>query len=52
MKKRTIYGPPGTGKTTYLMSLIMEDLKTIKPNRIAFVSYTKQGTYEGSGNGL
>lgn len=48
MKKRTIYGPPGTGKTTYLMSLIMEDLKTIKPNRIAFVSYTKQGTYEGA----
>ena len=26
----------------------MEDLKTIKPNRIAFVSYTRQGTYAGA----
>ena len=48
MRKHTIFGPPGTGKTTHLMSLIMEDLKTTPPNRIAFVSYTKQGTYEGA----
>ncbi len=48
MKRHTLFGPPGTGKTTYLMKLIMEDLKTTAPERLAFVSYTKQGTYEGA----
>ncbi len=48
MIKHTVFGPPGTGKTTDLMARIMEDLKTTDPERIAFVSYTKQGTYEGA----
>jgi len=48
MIKHTVFGPPGTGKTTHLMSLILEDLKTTEPNKLAFVSYTKQGTYEGA----
>ena len=48
MQTHTIFGPPGTGKTTYLMQLIMKSLETTDPGRIAFVSYTKQGTYEGA----
>ena len=47
MNKRTIYGPPGTGKTTFLINLIEEELKTIAPDKVAYVSYTKKGTYEG-----
>lgn len=48
MEKLTIFGPPGTGKTTDLMNRLMLDLETTDPQKIAFVSYTKQGTYEGA----
>ncbi len=48
MYKHTVFGPPGTGKTTHLIALIMKELETTAPNKIAFVSYTKQGTYEGA----
>ena len=47
MKKKVIYGPPGTGKTTYLMQLLAEELARTPAEQIAFVSYTRQGTYEG-----
>lgn len=47
MKKKVIYGPPGTGKTTYLMSLLETKLEDYDAERIAFVSFTQQGTYEG-----
>ena len=48
MFKQTIFGPPGTGKTTYLMSLLEEELTTKSPQEIAFVSFTRKGTYEGA----
>lgn len=41
------YGPPGTGKTTYLLNLLEELLKKYRPDEIAYVSYTKKGSYEG-----
>jgi len=42
-----IYGAPGTGKTTYLMNLLEKLLEEYAPEEIAFVSYTRKGTYEG-----
>lgn len=47
MERRVIFGPPGTGKTTTLLSLMAEELKTVAPDQIAFVSFTRKGTYEG-----
>lgn len=47
MDKLVIYGPPGTGKTTRLMHMLEEELKVVHPEEIAFVSFTKKGTYEG-----
>lgn len=47
MQKQTIYGPPGTGKTTYLLNLVEEELRNVSPAELAFVSFTKAGTYEG-----
>lgn len=48
MKRRVIYGPPGTGKTTYLIKLIEEEMTHTHPSKLAFVSFTKKGTYEGA----
>lgn len=48
MERFKIYGPPGTGKTTYLLSLLEQELESVKPNECAFVSFTKKGTYEGA----
>jgi len=42
-----IFGAPGTGKTTFLMDLLEDLLKKYNPNEIAFVSFTKKGSYEG-----
>lgn len=47
MRKQTIFGPPGTGKTTFLLNLVEKELKVVKPSELAFVSFTKAGTYEG-----
>lgn len=52
MIRRVLYGPPGTGKTTYLMTLLDKALKKHKAENIAFVSYTRQGTYEGVGRAI
>lgn len=52
MSINLIYGPPGTGKTTYLLELLKGLLKKYKPVEIAYVSYTKKGSYEGRDRAL
>ena len=42
-----IFGAPGCGKTTYLINLLDELLQQYEPNEIAFVSFTRKGSYEG-----
>lgn len=42
-----IFGAPGCGKTTYLINLLSELLKQYDPDEIAFVSFTRKGSYEG-----
>ena len=42
-----ILGPPGTGKTTTLLSILEKELMQVDPQRIAYVSYTRKGAYEG-----
>ncbi|MHA1302176.1 MAG: UvrD-helicase domain-containing protein [Candidatus Heimdallarchaeaceae archaeon] len=46
-KTTLICGSPGTGKTTYLLDILEKELHKVEPNEIAFVSFTRQGTYEG-----
>lgn len=43
---KIILGPPGTGKTTSLLKILDKELKTVDPNKIAFVSFTRKGAYE------
>lgn len=47
METNIICGSPGCGKTTYLLNVVEKELKTHDPNEIAFVSFTRQGAYEG-----
>lgn len=42
-----IFGAPGCGKTTYLINLLSKLLQTNEPDKIAFVSFTRKGSYEG-----
>ena len=44
---KLIYGGPGTGKTHALLEELEETLKTVPANKIAYVSFTRQGTYQG-----
>lgn len=44
---KIIFGAPGCGKTTRLMAILEQELKTHNPDKIAFVSFTRKGTYEG-----
>lgn len=53
MKTTILLGPPGTGKTTSLINLLSEYLdRGIKPNRIGFLSFTKQATEEARGRAM
>jgi len=47
LKKKIIFGAPGCGKTTRLMEILEDELKKNEPDRIAFVSFTRKGAYEG-----
>jgi len=42
-----IFGAPGCGKTTYLINLLKTILTEYDPDKVAFVSFTKKGSYEG-----
>lgn len=42
-----VIGPPGTGKTTFMLNRLEEELKTCPSEKIAFVSFTRKGSYEG-----
>lgn len=44
---KLIYGGPGTGKTHALLEELEETLKTVPAKKIAYVSFTRQGTYQG-----
>jgi DNA helicase-2/ATP-dependent DNA helicase PcrA len=46
MHTKIILGPPGTGKTTTLLGIIEEALKTVTPEKIAFVSFTNKAVEE------
>jgi superfamily I DNA/RNA helicase len=52
MTTNIILGAPGCGKTTYLMEILEKELMRVNVNRIAYVSFTKKGAYEGRDRAL
>ena len=46
VEPKIILGGPGTGKTTKLISIVLKEIKDgVEPERIAYVSFTKQAAY-------
>lgn len=41
-----LFGPPGTGKTHALLELFEQELRTVPPERIAFLTFTVQARRE------
>ena len=44
---KVILSQAGGGKTTYLLQLVADELRTRRPEEIAFVTFTKKGAEEG-----
>lgn len=40
-------GPPGTGKTELLLSILEKELLNVAPHKIAYASFTKEGSENG-----
>jgi superfamily I DNA/RNA helicase len=49
---RMIFGAPGCGKTTTLLDILEKELERVDPDKIAYVSFTRKGTYEGRDRAL
>lgn len=48
-----VYGPPGTGKTEYLLNIVDSAIQSgIKPERIAFMAFTKKAADEASARAM
>jgi superfamily I DNA/RNA helicase len=46
MRSLKVYGPPGTGKTHAMLGLFEGELKRTKPERVAFLTFTRAARLE------